>query len=353
MPQKSPRASARRSAGRERAGRWMIRLPASLRTGDLEAAAAAAARAEILVNGVADEGSARHRVIRAQVLSGRGAVELWAGHLDEAAHVFDSGAAAAAASGREDERASCLGHLALVEALRGRLSRAAELAVQATAATAAGEPRPGVQRPSPAALAALAWVHLEHNELRRARSRLKQVDAALAVSPDTLIGAVAFLAAARSALAEGYLEAAAQFVARARSRWPVPAWLDHELSRTSPGHAWRPVTSRQRSPQPNGPAATPRWKRRRRSRTRGWLPETPRTHGERWNPRSRPTARCPNGSACKRCWLTPGSATAPVTPCGVTGPLRLRCGSPDGSSSGCRSSWSAPGLGRRCGGTPG
>lgn len=217
-------------AGQQTAGRLaaaMIRLPVSLRAGDL--AAAAAARAEVLVNGVADERSARYREIRARALSGRGAVELWAGHLDEAARVFDSGAAAAAASGRKDERASCLGHLALVEALRGRLSRAAELAAQATAATAC-EQRPGVQRPNPAALAALAWVHLEHNELRQARSRLKQVDAALGVSPDKLIGAVAFLAAARSALAEADPEAAAQFVARARSGWPVPAWLDHQLS---------------------------------------------------------------------------------------------------------------------------
>ena len=92
--------------------------------------------------------------------------------------------------------------------MRGRLSRAAELAAQATAAAAAGEQRPGVQLPNPAALAALAWVHVEHNELRRARNRLKQVDAALGVSPDKLIGAVAFLAAARSALAEGDLEPA-------------------------------------------------------------------------------------------------------------------------------------------------
>ncbi len=219
-------------AGQQAAGQLaaaMIRLPASLRTGDLEAAAAAATRAEVLVNRVSDERSARHRQIRARVLSSRGAVELWAGHLDEAARVFDSGAAAAA-SGQEDERASCLGHLALVEALRGRLSRAGELAAQATAAAAVGEQRPGVQRPNPAALAALAWVHVEHNELRRARNRLKQVDAALGVSPNKLIRAVAFLVAARSALAEGDPEAAAQFVARARSGWPVPAWLDHQLS---------------------------------------------------------------------------------------------------------------------------
>ena len=220
-------------AGQQAAGQLaaaMIRLPVSLRAGDLGAAAAAAARAEVLVNGVADERIARHREIRARVLSGRGAVELWSGHLDEAARFFDSGAAVAAASGPEDERVSCLGHLALVEALHGRLSRAAELAAQATAAAAAGEQRPGVRRPNPAALAALAWVHLEHNELRQAHSRLKQLDAALGVSPDKLIGAVAFLAAARSALAEADPEAAAQFVARARSGWPVPAWLDHRLS---------------------------------------------------------------------------------------------------------------------------
>jgi hypothetical protein len=60
------------------------------------------------------------------VLSGRGAVELWSGHLDEAARTLDSGVAAAAAWGAEHQPDDCLGHLALVEALRGRLCRAAE-----------------------------------------------------------------------------------------------------------------------------------------------------------------------------------------------------------------------------------
>ncbi len=54
----------------------VIRLIASLRTGDLKAAAAAAARAELLVSRVADGKLARHRDIRELVLSGRGAVEL-------------------------------------------------------------------------------------------------------------------------------------------------------------------------------------------------------------------------------------------------------------------------------------
>ena len=57
----------------------LIRLAASRRTGDLAAAAAAAARAEVLLNRIPDATLARHRKIRARLLSGRGAVELWSG----------------------------------------------------------------------------------------------------------------------------------------------------------------------------------------------------------------------------------------------------------------------------------
>ncbi len=52
----------------------------------------------------------------------------------------------------------------------------------------------------------------------------------LSVSPDKLIGAVACLIAACGGLAKGHGEAAAQMVARARSGWSVPAWLDQRLS---------------------------------------------------------------------------------------------------------------------------
>jgi LuxR family transcriptional regulator, maltose regulon positive regulatory protein len=137
--------------------------------------------------------------------------------------------AAATVSGEDDERADCRAPLALVEALRGRLGRAATLAAQATAAPAAGEPRPPLPHPNPAALVALAWVHLEHNELREAHNRLKQADA-LGVTADRLIGAVAWLTAAYGGLAQGRAVVTAEIVARARSGWPVPAWLDERLS---------------------------------------------------------------------------------------------------------------------------
>jgi len=220
-------------ADQEVAGRLaaaMIRLTASISSGDLMAAAAAADRAEVLVGRIPGGQLARRRQIRARVLSARGVVELWSGQLDEAARILESEVAAETASGGEGEPADCLGQLALAEALRGRLRRAATLAAQATAARTTGQQRPPVPHPGAAALVALAWVHLEHYELREAYTRLKQADAALDGTPDKLTEAVARLVAAYGALAEGRAAAAAQIIAKARSGWPVPAWLDHRLS---------------------------------------------------------------------------------------------------------------------------
>ena len=208
----------------------MIRLTVSRRSGDLDAAAEAVACAEALAGRVCGGGAARHAGIRAQVLFARGVAELWSGRFGEAAGVLDAGVTVAAASGEDHERIDCLGHLALVEALRGHLARAAKLAGEATTGCAGAGQRSQGQQPRPAALAALAWVHLEHHELREARSRLKQLDTALRTSPDRLIGAVACLTGAYSALAEGRAAVATQFVARARSAWSVPSWLEQRLS---------------------------------------------------------------------------------------------------------------------------
>jgi LuxR family transcriptional regulator, maltose regulon positive regulatory protein len=228
------KAFARLPADQEDAARLaaaMVRLAVSRRNGDLTAATNAAAIADALVGKIPHGKLARRPEVRAQVLSARGAAEFRLGRFGEAARVLDGGVTAAAASGEERERIDCLGHLALVEALRGRLGRAAELAEQATAACAGDGKQSPVQHRSPAALVALAWIHLEHHELREARSRLKQADAALRMSPDKLIGAVASLVAAGDALAVGHAEVAAKFVARARSASPVPVWLEQRLDR--------------------------------------------------------------------------------------------------------------------------
>ena len=110
----------------------VIRVATFRRTGDLVAAAAAVSDAEALVSRMPEDKLAQHPEVRARVLADRGAVELWPGHLDEAARFLDAGVAAATGPGGEHERAACLGHLALVEALRGRLRHAAELAGQGT-----------------------------------------------------------------------------------------------------------------------------------------------------------------------------------------------------------------------------
>ena len=208
----------------------MIRLAASRRLGDLTAAAAAAAHVEVLVGRVSDDKLARHPEVRPRVLAARGAVELWSGHLDEAGRILDSGLAAATSPGTERERADCLAHLALLEAVRGRPGRAAHLAAQATADVAdLGQQGPG-HRPNPAALVALAWVHLERNELAEAHRLLKQADATLGICPDRLTGAVACLVAAYAGLAGGRADVVARFVAMARSGWCAPAWLEQRLA---------------------------------------------------------------------------------------------------------------------------
>ena len=207
----------------------LIRLAAARRTGDLGAAAAAAAEAEALISELPGGTTTRQLQIRARVLAGRGAVELWRGHLDAAARVLESGVAAAGAPGAEHERADCLGLLALVEALRGQLRRAAQLAAQATGAlTSDGRP-PGPRR-SPGALVALAWVHLEHNEPRDARKKLKQARAALEARPDMLVGALAQLATAGTSLAEDRPALTAQALASARYGWTAPAWIEQRLN---------------------------------------------------------------------------------------------------------------------------
>ncbi|HEV3288732.1 MAG TPA: LuxR C-terminal-related transcriptional regulator [Streptosporangiaceae bacterium] len=212
----------------------VIRLTACLRTGDLTAAATAASRAEVMLGGVPDAAPAGHRDLSWRVLSGRAAVALWSGQPDAAARLLEAGAAGAAAGG-ENEHAGWAGQLALAEALRGRLGRAADLAGQATqAALAAGEPRPAGSHPGShpdaAPLVALAWVHLQRHELRETRGWIKQADAALGACPDKLTGTLAYLVAAGGALAEGRATVAAQIITRARSAGPVPAWLDQQLS---------------------------------------------------------------------------------------------------------------------------
>ena len=207
-----------------------IHIAVGRRSGNLDVAVQAVTSAEGHAAKAANRRPDRHEGIPAHVRCARGTVALWSGDFDEAVHEFGSGVAAAAASGWQHERAACLGHLALTEALRGRLGRAAMLADQAAAACTGDGQSPPAQRSTPAALLALAWVHLQHHELKPLRDRLKQANSALCVNPDRLLEAIACLVAAYGALVEGHDDMVVQSVTRARSGWQVPAWLQQELS---------------------------------------------------------------------------------------------------------------------------
>ena len=111
-----------------RLARAMIRLVLARQDGDLSAAEGAAADAAALIGRIPADQLALHPGVSAQVKAGRGTVELWSGHFDQAAATLS---AAATAVPNLWQRADCVGHLALLEALRGQLSHAAGLAWQA------------------------------------------------------------------------------------------------------------------------------------------------------------------------------------------------------------------------------
>ena len=206
----------------------LIRVAACRQAGDLETATAAAAQAEALLGEVPAELLAQHPRIRAQVLAEQGAVQLWAGHFEAAAATFGAGLAAAAATGSHYEHADCLGYLALVAALQGRLSHAAELAGEAVQLTE--NSHDGIAEPPLAASAALAWVRLERNEIQHSDDQLGSAETALHARPDKLMNAVVSLTAARRRLAEGRAGAASELIARARQGWSPPRWLEHRLT---------------------------------------------------------------------------------------------------------------------------
>ena len=208
----------------------LIRLALGRRTGDLQAATTAAARAEILFGQLPESVRARHQELRVQMLAARGALKLWAGSLGAAAAAYGAGIAACTPADA-DERADCLGHLALLEALQGRLSRAVEHSAEAADALLSSRG----DRAGPitaAASVALAAVHLQQTDMQEAQAQLKLAEAALRVWPDKLVSAVTCMVAAQRHLAEGRAAAATELIRQARQGWSSspPGWLELELT---------------------------------------------------------------------------------------------------------------------------
>jgi LuxR family transcriptional regulator, maltose regulon positive regulatory protein len=204
-----------------------IRLALARRTGDFGLAAAAAERAEALIDQLPQEVHDRHPGIRAQVLAGSGAADLWAGRLDEAAVRFAARVAVAPPAGHE--RADGLGYLALAEALAGRLRSAVVRAGQAADAMSSGDDDL-IEHVIPSVDVALAWVYLQRGDMQGAHARLKQAEAALRICPDRLVCALACTVATQRRLAEGHVSRALEMIRQARQDWSPPAWLELRLT---------------------------------------------------------------------------------------------------------------------------
>ena len=204
----------------------LIRMALARRGGDLRAATEAAEQAGRVLGQLPPDLLSRHPEVRMQALSARGAVEMWSGRLEDAAGTLDQCSAVMCGS------CDCFGPQSLVEAIQGRFTHASKLAAAASTASGAGRAWP----PGAAAEVALAWVHLERNQLGEA-AWLARAEDALRTQPDRLIGGVAWLVAARLSLARGRAEMAAEMIGRAGSGWPLPPWLEQRLALTA-AHAW-------------------------------------------------------------------------------------------------------------------
>ena len=223
-----------------------IRSSLAFRRGALDALAATTATAEGLLEKIPPAVLVRHAHAVAQVLSSRGAVELWSGNPDPAADLFTRAArlledvihglepGRPELQARRNELAACRGYLALTEALRGRLNSAAEIAGSGPALLGDG----GSRQPGPASGLALAFICLEHGELSASRARLKIAEAALDAHPDRLASTVGFLIAARGSLAEGRTHTVLEVIERAGSGRSLLPLLDRMLVLTeSQAHA--------------------------------------------------------------------------------------------------------------------
>jgi LuxR family transcriptional regulator, maltose regulon positive regulatory protein len=206
----------------------LIRMALSRQTGDLEAATAAAVRADIVAGQLPMEAHVRHPELRVQLLAGRGTIELWAGRLNAAAADFAEGIAACV-PGTGYERAYCLGYLALVEALQGRLSQAAGHADEVIEVMRSVS-ESVTEHITSAVSVALASVHLQRGDMQEAHAQLKRAEVALRIFPDKLVSALACLVAAQRRLAESRAAAVLEMIRRARQDWSPPGWLELRLT---------------------------------------------------------------------------------------------------------------------------
>jgi LuxR family transcriptional regulator, maltose regulon positive regulatory protein len=177
-------------------------LQARLR-GDADGAMSAGRRL-LAMPRAADRGEGGEVERRALVLSILGAAELWSARLDDAAAHLEECRALAEHDGLECLAVDATGHLALLEAIRGRLARAERLGREAVGVAE----RRGWSASSPAACGelALAWVAWCRDDLEGAADCLERAGRAAAAGRDRPVALAVALAAARMAAGGGRVE---------------------------------------------------------------------------------------------------------------------------------------------------
>lgn len=165
----------------------------------------------------------RRPELRALLLMACGLADLWAGRLTDAAARYGAALVCATAAGGDLQRRSCLGLLALVEALLGRFGRAGELVARAARLPELSSEPAG--RRVPAAHLASGWVHLVNCRLADARRELDRARRALDEAPDACLSTLHSLLTGQAAIAEGRLDRALASLAIARESAAGATWL--------------------------------------------------------------------------------------------------------------------------------
>ena len=178
-----------------------VRVIVSRLTGDVPGGEAAGAEARNLAAQLPPDRMARHPELLALVLSSLGTLQLWGGSVDAAERTLNDGLAVAVGPPTEYARSNCLGQLAFVHYLRGRLGQAHAAATEALdLATRSGLP-PAARVPvGNLAAAALAW---EWDDLVAVTAHVEQAAGSVAAQHDPSFAVLVAQYRARCRLARG------------------------------------------------------------------------------------------------------------------------------------------------------
>ncbi|AOR36929.1 helix-turn-helix transcriptional regulator [Streptomyces fodineus] len=176
-----------------------------------------------------------HPELIALLLTHVGSARLWAGRIRDARAVLttvvDSGGAEATAQARQE----CLGHLALIDYLKGWPDRAERKALATVTTADRGSPPPA---PGPAlASLVLAAVAVDRDELDRAESLLESAADARSLPLDPVVRAGESIVTGRLCLARGDTQAALEAADRAVVTDMASPWAEaHTASVAAAAH---------------------------------------------------------------------------------------------------------------------